>query len=194
MKSKSTFRNPEKVFLEIAKVAHLLRWFGDPILRMQCSEIPVDKIGSSATQELAEKLIDVLRQVRYAIGLGRGLAAPQIGVAKRMFAVLHNDEYQVLINPKIIRMSDELGVYPEMCLSGLPMSASIMRPWEVEVEYRDVHGVSRRLSADPLLSRILQHEVDHLNGTLFIDKAELQTVNFIVDFEEYKTNASLAHL
>ncbi len=186
--------NQAAVFLKVAKIAQHICWFGDPILRTQCQEISAQEITSRETQELARKLIEVLKEIRETSGLGRGLAAPQIGVPKRAFVVYHEENYQILINPKIIYTSKELGIYPEMCLSGMPMSAQVIRPWMVEVEYQDMQDSTRTLSANPMLSRLLQHEIDHLDGILFTDKAEVQTISFISDFDEYKTQAKLVQL
>ncbi|HYT43090.1 MAG TPA: peptide deformylase, partial [Methylomirabilota bacterium] len=62
------------------------------------------------------------------------------------------------------------------------------------VEYQDMQDSTRTLSANPMLSRLLQHEIDHLDGILFTDKAEVQTISFISDFDEYKTQAKLVQL
>lgn len=186
--------NQATVFLEVAKFAHSLRWFGDPILRRECKEISLEEITSLETQELARKLVEVLKEIRQITGIGRGLAAPQIGVAKRIIVIYYEDDYQILVNPKIVYTSKELCVYPEMCLSGLPMSAKVTRPCKVDFKYQDIFGHSCESSADPLLSRILQHEVDHLDGILFTDRAEVQSISFVSDFERYKDQSELVQL
>jgi peptide deformylase len=179
-------------FLRVAKVAPLITYFGDPILREVSIPIPNEELSTSATQELAHQLISNLRKIRQLTGIGRALAAPQIGVSRRMIVLLYEDKYWVLINPAIVGASHQLGVYPELCLSGLPMAADVVRPWTVEITFQDLHGVPRTLGANPLLSRIVQHEIDHLDGTLFIDKADLRTIRFVCDFEEYKREAKLS--
>lgn len=186
--------NHGTVFSDVAKFAHLLRWFGDPILRTSCQEISPHEMNTLEIQELAQKLIAVLKQIRYVTGIGRGLAAPQIGVPKRMVAIFQAGEYQILVNPKISHISKEQGVYPEMCLSGMPISANVVRPWRVDIEYQDMSGHYHNLSADPMLSRLLQHEIDHLSGILFIDKADVQSISFVSDFETYKTQSNLIQL
>lgn len=183
--------NTQQSFPEAVKIAHLVRRFGDPILRAKCTHISEVEISNEVTLKLAHALVNTLAQVRQLTGLGRGLAAPQIGVSKRMFVIFYNDKYQVLINPKIVQTSDELGIYPEMCLSGIPLASKVVRPWEVEIEYSDIKGHKHRLTADPFLSRTIQHELDHLNGVLCIDKSEPQTIELVRDVEEYKRQAEL---
>lgn len=183
--------NPQKTFLLGAKIAHLVTWFGDPVLRSTCSSIPVDEIGCPETTELSTMLKSTLQQIRQQAGIGRGLAAPQIGVSKRMFVVFHNDHYEVLINPKIIGSSEEQGLCVEMCLSGYPLAAEKVRPWSVEIEYHDIHGTVQRLSPDPMLSRIIQHEIDHLDGVLFIDDVRPHTMRIVFDLNDLVANAKL---
>jgi peptide deformylase len=75
----------------------------------------------------------------------------------------------VLVNPKIVHSSKETSSVEEGCLSIPGVSAQVMRPVEVEVEYQDIDGNARRLRTNKFFGRILQHEIDHLNGVLFID-------------------------
>jgi len=185
---------PTNVFLEGAKLAPLIRWFGDPILRTVCVEFLPEELIRAETLDLAQELISVLAQIRQLVGIGRGLAAPQIGVPRRMIVYFYGEQYQVLINPRIVWKSEELGMYTEMCLSGYPIAANVVRPWRVEIEYYDMQGVVQRLSPDPMLSRILQHEIDHLEGILFIDKAEPGTISVVSDLEDFKANGKLTQI
>jgi peptide deformylase len=105
---------------------------------------------------------------------GIGLAAIQIGVAKRMITIdLARPEEQrqplVLINPDVIWASQDLSVYEEGCLSIPDFYEEVERPSAVKVRYTDLDGAVRDLDADGLLATCLQHEIDHLNGVLFID-------------------------
>ncbi len=105
---------------------------------------------------------------------GIGLAAPQIGVAKRFFVVdtRRPNEQIAFINPEIIETSHEVGTYEEGCLSIPGVYYDIVRPLSVTIQAQDIHGKAFTLKAADLLARVIQHEYDHLNGTLFIDRME----------------------
>ena len=105
---------------------------------------------------------------------GIGLAAIQIGVAKRVVVIdLDQKEGQknprAFINPKIVWASDEKAVFEEGCLSVPEIWDDVERPARIKAEYLDADGVKQTLEADGMLATCLQHEMDHLNGVLFID-------------------------
>ena len=104
---------------------------------------------------------------------GIGLAAIQIGILKRLVVIdISKDEKKnplFLVNPKIISQSKTTSVYEEGCLSLPGQFAEIERPSECLVKYIDLDGKEKELKADGLLATCIQHEVDHLNGILFID-------------------------
>jgi peptide deformylase len=105
---------------------------------------------------------------------GIGLAAIQIGVTKRLLVIdLAKEEEpkspMVFANPELILVSDELSTYEEGCLSIPDYYESVERPARIKIKYQDETGESRELEADGLLATCLQHELDHLNGILFID-------------------------
>jgi len=104
---------------------------------------------------------------------GVGLAGPQIGRSLRVFVLIADDDVRrVFINPQIIRTSGELCDYEEGCLSVPKVYESIRRPKEVTVQALDENGRSFTLEADGLLARIIQHENDHLDGVMFIDRGD----------------------
>ena len=177
--------NPSGVFDIAKKIGPLITWFGSPILRSSCKEIHLDKIADDDTQMLVKRLIDTLQAIRSATGVGRGLSAPQIGEAKRIFVVFYEEKYWVFINPRIISAANDYSWYPEMCLSGFPLAANVRRPTSVEVEYYDNTGKLARLSSNGILARIIQHEMDHLDGILFVDRADLTTVEIVADLEKF---------
>ncbi len=105
---------------------------------------------------------------------GIGLAAPQVGVLSRLFVVdtRRPGERMVFINPEIIETSQEQGSYEEGCLSIPGMYYDIVRPLKIKVQAQDLKGKPFILEADGMLARVIQHEYDHLNGVLFIDRME----------------------
>lgn len=101
---------------------------------------------------------------------GAGLAAPQVGQLKRIITVQTDKEPLELINPKIIKKSKETEVAEEGCLSFPGLWLNIRRSKEVEIRARDKAGREVQISAQGFQARVLQHEIDHLDGILFIDK------------------------
>ena len=103
---------------------------------------------------------------------GIGLAAPQVGALNRLFVVdtRRPGERRVFINPEIIETSEEQGMFEEGCLSIPGMYYDIVRPLRVTVQAQDVTGKPFKLQAEGLFARVIQHENDHLNGVLFIDR------------------------
>ncbi len=138
----------------------------DPILRKK-SEV-LEKVDD----ELRELLNDMLETMYAAPGIG--LAAVQIGVLKRLIVIdISKDKEKknplFLINPEIISRSKKTTIYEEGCLSLPGHFAEIERPAECQIKFIDYNGKKKELSANGLLATCIQHEVDHLNGVLFID-------------------------
>ena len=106
---------------------------------------------------------------------GIGLAAPQVGVQKRILVIDLNFEDpesppNVFINPEIISASASLDTYEEGCLSIPGVYLNVVRPSSIKLSYRDEMGRPKKMNAEGLMARCIQHEIDHLNGVLFIDK------------------------
>ncbi|EJF74528.1 peptide deformylase [Bartonella alsatica] len=138
----------------------------DPILR-EVSK-PVEHIDT-ALQKLADDMLDTMYDAK-----GVGLAAIQIGIPLRMLVidVSGNDAQKnplVIINPEILWLSNEHNICKEGCLSIPEYYAEVERPKRLCVCYRDREGKQTEIEADHLLATCLQHEIDHLNGRLFID-------------------------
>lgn len=139
-----------------------------PDPRLKVKSTPVEKIDASVA-----KLLDDMLETMYAAP-GIGLAAIQVGEPLRMLVldVSEKDEPknpQVFINPEIVSRSDEPNVHEEGCLSIPDYYAEVERPARVTVKYIDLEGKERLVEADGILATCLQHEIDHLNGVLFID-------------------------
>ncbi len=145
-----------------------LRYYGDPVLRKRAE--PVAEI-TDAELQLAEQMLETL----YATGNGIGLAATQVGILKRLLIVdigeVDDEEYEplVLFNPEILSSDGEI-VAEEGCLSIPDVTADVKRPEQIVVEGINVERQRIRIEADGLLARVLLHEIDHLNGVLFIDR------------------------
>jgi len=138
----------------------------DPILRKK--SVNLEKVDD----ELRGLLDDMLETMYSAPGIG--LAAVQVGVLKRLIVIDISKEKDkknplFLINPEIISRSNKTSIYEEGCLSLPGHFAEIERPAECHVKYIDYSGKEKEIKADGLLSTCIQHEVDHLNGILFID-------------------------
>ena len=106
---------------------------------------------------------------------GIGLAAPQVGVQKRILVIDLNFEDpnsppNVFINPEIISSSASVDTYEEGCLSIPGVYLNVVRPSSIKLSYRDEMGRPKKMNAEGLMARCIQHEIDHLNGILFVDK------------------------
>src|ERR1700760_3794751 len=139
-----------------------------PDPRLQAVSTDVEKVDAEI-----RKLVDDMAESMYAAD-GIGLAAVQIGVPKRVIVIdLDQKEGKknprAFINPKIIWASDEMAVFEEGCLSVPEIWDDVERPAKIKAEYLDRDGKLKTLEADGLLAPCLQHEMDHLNGVLFID-------------------------
>ncbi len=138
----------------------------DPILRKKSD--PLDQVDN----EVRKLLKDMLETMYDAPGIG--LAAVQIGILKRIVVIdISKDEKKkeplFLVNPEIIYRSKETSVYEEGCLSLPSQFAEIERPAKCSLKYIDFNGKEKKLEAEGLLATCIQHEVDHLDGVLFID-------------------------
>ena len=148
---------------------------GNPTLRKTAREIAPELIGGKTLSAEIQQMKDALR-LEFE---GVALAAPQVGISKRMFIVSgrvfapdgsHPD--QIYINPTIIKQSKKTALMDEGCLSVLYSYGQVKRHTNVTITYYDEHGSFKTRGAGGLLAHIFQHEIDHLDGILFIDKAE----------------------
>jgi peptide deformylase len=138
----------------------------DPVLRWVSS--PVERVDD-AVKKLAADMLETMYDAP-----GIGLAAIQVGEPLRMLVIDLAKEGepaapQIFINPKVLAVGDDRSVYEEGCLSIPDYYAEVERPASVRVDYLDGEGKAREIEAEGLLATCLQHEIDHLNGVLFID-------------------------
>ena len=136
-----------------------------------------------ADADLVRELIPQMFAAMYAAP-GIGLAAPQVGQSLRLAVVdVARDDTpapMVLINPEIIARSTELATREEGCLSLPRQFADVTRPAKVKVRFEDAQGIKREIEADELLATCLQHEIDHLDGILFVDHISALKRNMIM--------------
>ena len=141
---------------------------GDPVLRTRAEQV------ESFDEDLSRLVDDMFETMYHAEGIG--LAANQIGVLKQVLVVDVRDEEDAeagrmaLINPRIVMATSEVEKEAEGCLSIPGLEEVVKRPVGVRVEASDVEGAPISVDADALLARALQHEIDHLEGILFLDR------------------------
>lgn len=181
---------------------------GAPVLRARAQEVPSDRIGTPAFRELVETMIAVMREAP-----GVGLAAPQIDVPLRvivledraeLLATLSDAERKerervpfdtrVFVNPVLKATSDEKVTFLEGCLSVTGYVALVERSREVEVSGLDEHGKAQTWRVRGWPARILQHEIDHLNGTLYIDRMMSRSFATVGHAKEQYTGKSIADI
>lgn len=152
-----------------------LRYEGDEILKKKSREVLEEDILTERIQTLIDDMIETMHKYN-----GVGLAAVQVGVLKRIITIdIYDDNGPiVLINPVIIKTKGEQEV-EEGCLSFPNKFAKVIRPAEVVAEYIDREGKKMRVKAKELLAQAIAHEVDHLNGELFIDKILPGTLEYV---------------
>jgi peptide deformylase len=144
---------------------------GNPTL-WQASQ-NIEDITSSETESVIRDLNDTLAGFREATGFGRGIAAPQIGVLSRVIFIRMQPTgfCGPLINPEIIWRSDAQMELWDDCFSFPDLMVRVSRAAAIRVEYRDERGAARNIEAEGDLSELLQHEIDHLDGILAVDRA-----------------------
>ncbi len=164
-RSESEERQRETELLERreAALAHVVK-FGDPVLKSVAS--PVESFGPELRAEV-ERMMAIMRD-----GLGVGLAATQLGVLRRLlvFQAGPDGEPTALVNPAIEWSSEEGSLAEEGCLSLPRVSMDVERPLHVRVSGRDAEGEPVEIEASGLEARVLQHEIDHLDGILILDR------------------------
>jgi peptide deformylase len=148
----------------------LVRQYPDPALRNAATAVAeVD----DEVQRLAERMLDVMERAH-----GVGLAAPQLGILRRIlvYRASDEDEPKVLINPELVERSDETEVGTEGCLSllGGELQVPVARHLRVRVSGRDASGDAVDMDVEGFAARVIQHEIDHLDGILIFDRAEDQ--------------------
>jgi peptide deformylase len=138
-----------------------IRTFGDPVLRTGAADVSDDP-------KSLERLVDDMLETMYEAP-GVGLAAPQIGISKRIFVADIGEGPFTMVNPEIVEVSGSW-TYDEGCLSVPGYYWPIKRPGYAKARGFDVYGEPVEFEGDELMARVLQHEIDHLNGMLLIER------------------------
>ena len=146
-----------------AALVHI-RQYPDSVLRLRANEV-ADFDDDLRT--LVERMLVLMREAN-----GVGLAANQVGVLRRVFVfqIPEDEEPVAVVNPVIVPRSDELASEDEGCLSLGPVRMPVERPVAITLAGQDAHGAELQLELDELAARVVQHEVDHLDGVLIIDR------------------------
>lgn len=173
--------------MSILKVARL----GNPVLRKVAGDVPLDQIGSAGLRRLIEDMIETMREYD-----GVGLAAVQVHESKQIavLEVADNPRYpqkprvplSVLLNPKITPLSQEMEEDWEGCLSIPELRGKVPRHKNIRVQARDHSGKELDFVASGFHARVIQHECDHLNGKVFMDRMrDLSTLTYLREFARY---------
>ncbi len=144
-----------------------IRTFGDPVLKETCPEVV--EIGPD-TEHLVHDLIDSVPKPG-----GAGLSANQIGVLKRVFVFERDGGFEECINPRIISASEEMEEDLEGCLSLPGAVVNVPRHLSLEIEYADLEGRTHHVQVEGWIARVFQHEIDHLDGKLILDRTDRES-------------------
>jgi len=172
---------------------------GEPVLRAQTRQLTREEIISDEIQRLIQDMRETMRDAP-----GVGLAAPQVGVTLQLAVIEDREEllsslppqelvekerkavpFHVIINPEIIVLGDDRADFYEGCLSLSGFSAVVPRARRVRVAYLNEHGEPQSVEASGWYARILQHEIDHLRGTLYIDRMETRTFTSLDNWSRF---------
>lgn len=183
--------------LPIVQVGPSTLYAKDTCLRMTSKALNLE--NDSDLKYVRSAIPDMLYAL-YSDPSGVALAAPQIGLLSRIIVIDFEDRAtrerrtEVLVNPKILLSSNELIVDRELCLSVPRFVGSVSRARMVEVEAADQHGKMRTIKAEGYYARVLQHEIDHLNGILYIDKVIQGTLEAVPDYPIRRAKPTLGKL
>ena len=146
---------------------HRIRLLGDPVLRTRCELITKPK--SLAVRVVVDDLRETLRDAQSRFGTGRALAAPQIGAPVRI-VYCEMARPWILINPEIIEVgTDDFTVWDD-CFSFPNLLVRVQRAWRIRVRYQDTKGESHEVELERDMAELMQHEIDHLDGVLAVDR------------------------
>jgi len=147
---------------------HRIRLLGDPVLRTKCETIANPR--SPAVRLVADDLRDTLRDWQSRWGSGRGISAPQIGAPIRLLYI-QMDKPWFLANPEILDVGEEDFLVWDDCFSAPNLLVRVQRAYRIKVRYQDLKGKTHTADVEGDVAELLQHEIDHLDGVLAVDRA-----------------------
>jgi len=160
-----------------------IRHLGDPILRARCERVENPK--SAATRLVADDLRDTLRIAKKRYKMGRALAAPQIGAPVRIVFVEIDKQRWTMVNPEITDVGPEDFLVWDDCFSFPNLLVRVTRAYRVSLTYEDLKGKSHTMELEGPMAELLQHEIDHLDGILAVDRASgLDPFSFRSEWEK----------
>jgi peptide deformylase len=156
--------DPEAAARRAAAMSFIRKW-GDPVLKSRAT--PVDRFDDTLRQQV-QRMAGIMRDA-----IGVGLAAPQLGISQRLLVYRIGSDAPLitLVNPELEWRSEDVETLEEGCLSIPTMAVDVERPVHVRVRAHDEHGDERLVEASGLEARVIQHEMDHLDGVLMLDRA-----------------------
>ena len=162
--SRRSFEDPEREAARLAALEHI-RQYGDPVLRTPSERIEVFDEALVAEAHEMVRLMDE--------GRGVGLAAPQLGRLRRLIVVQPYEDQpaHALVNPEILSRGDDEDIAPEGCLSIGEVNVDVPRALEIRIRAQDLNGTEFEADIEGFAARVIQHEVDHLDGILILDRA-----------------------
>jgi peptide deformylase len=189
----------EDVYKKQAKTAQFIHQLGEMgTIRTPSGNVPIVEITSSLMKQKIMYLKQCMLKYRKITGVGRGIAAVQVGILER-FAVIYTPERKeklfTIINPEITKKSEALLCFPEGCMSEGPTFAPVIRPAWIEFTYYDENGKKQYWDTKDtdrnsrLNNRVFQHEIDHMNGIIFFDRADLSKLTLDSDPTFYEKAA-----
>lgn len=146
-----------------------IRQLGDPVLRIRCER--VQEPGSPATRLVADDLRDTLRTAKKKYRMGRALAAPQIGAPVRVVFVEIDKQRWTMVNPEITDVGPEDFEVWDDCFSFPNLLVRVTRAYRASLTYQDLKGNTHTMELEGPMAELLQHEIDHLDGILAVDRA-----------------------
>jgi peptide deformylase len=182
--------------LPIVIVNETTLWSKDNTLRQKCRAI---NVHDPEELTMAQRLINEMLRTLYSDPSGVAIAAPQVGALLQITVISYDDKdtgenhLMALLNPTITSLSDEMNEDAEICLSVPNFSGKVRRASSIQVDAYDQHGKPVTFIAGKWFARVIQHEVDHLSGILYIDKA-LGELEEVADFPERRTGPALRKL
>jgi peptide deformylase len=156
--------DPEAAARRAAAMSFIRKW-GDPVLKSRAT--PVDRFDDTLRQQV-QRMAGIMRDAT-----GVGLAAPQLGISQRLLVYRIGSDAPLitLVNPELEWRGEDVETLEEGCLSIPSVAVDVERPVHVRVRARDEHGDERLVEASGLEARVIQHEMDHLDGVLMLDRA-----------------------